>query len=665
LTPARDGETSAGTSPPAAGDAAQAQAPAREQSPVLGQDQAPALPSPAGRLYAALYHIENWACFLSFIGITLLAAGEAAARVFLNSGIPGSSGFPVHLLLLGGILAGMITTRTEEHLSIALVPYFLQGPLQRHLRSATNTLAAFITTAIGCCGPAFIRIGLMGELVGFIPNRVFALIIPIGYLVMACRFARRTGLRGRGRIIPVLAIVLGVLVSLPSLAKFLWEYDIPSWAQNAQDLLHSLSLVLTVPGVVFLVICALAGLPLFVVMGGLVLLLLESAAIPVDVVATDIYSALTNESIIAIPLFTLVGFFLSESKAGERLVACFRGLFSWLPGGMIIATVCICAFFTSFTGASGVTILALGGILYTILSDHVKYPEPFSIGLLTSVGSIGLLFPPSLPLILVGAMMGTNIFRMLAGGFIPGIILVLSVIVFGVVISLRTRIPVEPFRLRPCLRALKGSLLEILLPFLLVAGYFTGILSLIEIGSAAVIYIFVVEVLVHRDIPLRQVSQVFLKAVPIIGGVLAILALSQSLSYYIVDTNIPAELADWMQGAVRSKYLFLLLLNLALLVVGCLMDIFSAILIVLPLIVPLGAAYGIDMVHLGVIFIINLELGFLTPPVGLNLFLASYRFKKPFVNICRHVFPFLLIQLAVVLLVTYVPFFSTFLTRFF
>ncbi|MDR2134986.1 MAG: TRAP transporter large permease subunit, partial [Treponema sp.] len=213
--------------------------------------------------------------------------------------------------------------------------------------------------------------------------------------------------------------------------------------------------------------------------------------------------------------------------------------------------------------------------------------------------------------------------------------------------------------------SLKGSILEILLPFLLVAGYFTGILTLVEIGAAAVIYIFVVEVLIHRDIPLKDVPQVFLKAAPIIGGVLAILALSQSLSYYIVDTNVPMELADWMQRAVTSKYLFLLLLNLALLVVGCLMDIFSAILIVLPLIVPLGAAYGIDPVHLGVIFIINLELGFLTPPVGLNLFLASYRFKKPFVSICRYVFPFLVIQFVVVMLVTYVPALSTFLTRFF
>ncbi|MDR1970845.1 MAG: TRAP transporter large permease subunit [Treponema sp.] len=626
-----------------------------------GQAGSPGL---AGR-ESLLHRIENWACFLSFMLITLIAAAEAFVRIFFHSGIPASSDLMIHLLLWGGMLGGMIATRSGEHLSIALVQNFSQGELRRRLQSLTSLLAAFIVTALGCCGPAFIRIGLAGAMIGFIPDRVFALIIPAGYLIMAVRFARLSGLGGRKRIFPVLAVALGFVVSLPSIAKFIWGYDIPPWAASFSDLLYAVSLVIKFPAIIILLVCAFLGLPIFVAMGGLVLLFLESSAIPVDVAATDIYSALTTDSIIAIPLFTLVGFFLSESKAGIRLVSCFRSLFSWIPGGMIMATVIICAFFTSFTGASGVTILALGGILYSILSEHVKYPPKFSIGLLTSVGSIGLLFPPSLPLILVGAMTGTDIFRMLAGGFIPGVILVLSVIIFGIAISVKTKIPVEPFKPSAALASLKGSIFEILLPFLLVTGYFTGILSLVEIGAAALIYIFIVEVLIHRDIPLRDLQRVFLKAVPIIGGVLAILALSQSLSNYIVDTQAPSELAAWMRETVESRYVFLLLLNLALLVVGCLMDIFSAILIVLPLIVPLGAAYGIDPVHLGVIFIINLELGFLTPPVGLNLFLASYRFQRPFVEICRHVLPFLLIQFAAVMLVTYLPFLSTFLAGFF
>jgi tripartite ATP-independent transporter DctM subunit len=417
--------------------------------------------------------------------------------------------------------------------------------------------------------------------------------------------------------------------------------------------------------VIFLIVAALAGTPLFVILGGLALLLIYASGGEMDTVSADIYSGLTNSSIIAIPLFTLAGFFLSESKAGERLVQTFRSLFSWMPGGIIIASVVICAFFTSFTGASGVTILALGGILYSILSEHMKYSPKFSIGLLTSVGGIGILFPPSLPIILVGATTQTNIKHMFLGGIFPGLLLVIVIVIFGVIVSVKTKIPVEKFELRKAAAGLKESWLEILLPILLIVGYFTGKIMLVEIGAAAVLYIFVVEVLVHKDIKFADVPKVFIKAIPIIGGVLSILALSKAFSYYIVDTQAPMNLARWLQAAVSSKIVFLLLLNVVLLIIGCVMDIFSAILIVLPLISPMGEVYGIDPVHLGIIFLINMEVGFLTPPVGLNLFFATYRFNRSFVDICRFVFPFMLVQFVVVLLVTYLPWLSTYLTRFF
>ncbi|GHT63636.1 TRAP transporter subunit DctM [Spirochaetia bacterium] len=647
---------------------------------MAGENQELQGPGKRSRIKAILYNIENGFCIFSLAGLALLPLWEVISRSLrglpVNIGIPGSSSIITHLLLWAGMFAGMITTRTEAHLSIALVQYFSGERIKRRLRIFTNLLSAFIVTILAWTGPAFIKIGLTGRLVGFVPDRIFALVLPLGYGIIALRFAHRTGLSGWKRIFPVLVLLLGTLCSFPSITKFIWEYDLPEWAYNLTESFYDIAWYIKVPAMVFLLVSALAGTPLFVVMGGLVLLFLEAAGSSVDIVSTDIYSALTGDSIIAIPLFTLVGFFLSESKAGERLVTTFRSLFSWLPGGMIIATVIICAFFTSFTGASGVTILALGGILFSILSEHSKYNEKFSIGLLTSVGSIGLLFPPSLPLILVWANLSTslsylgnseriNITDMFLGGFIPGVILVIAVIIFGIIASVKTKIPVEPFHLRRALSSFKGSILEILLPFFLIISYFTGFLSTVEIGAAAVLYIFIVEVIIHRDIKFNQIPAVFMKAVPIIGGVLAILGLSQSLSFYIIDTNAPANLAEWMQQTIQSKYVFLLLLNLALLVVGCLMDIFSAILIVLPLIVPLGLAYGVDPVHLGIIFIVNLEVGFLTPPVGLNLFLASYRFKKSFVDICRYVFPFLLIQLAVVILVTYFPWFSTYLTRFF
>jgi tripartite ATP-independent transporter DctM subunit len=265
----------------------------------------------------------------------------------------------------------------------------------------------------------------------------------------------------------------------------------------------------------------------------------------------------------------------------------------------------------------------------------------------------------------MGETVNSSIVDFFLAAIIPGTILVLAMIVFGIAASVKVKIPVEPFNLKEAGKALKGSILEILLPVILIAGYFSGLLSLVEISAVSVLYVFIAEVLINKDISIREVPKVFFKALPIIGGVLSILAMAKALSYAIIDSQIPENFAFWMRSAIESKYIFLLLLNLALLVVGCLMDIFSAILVVLPLIVPLGQAYGIDPIHLGIIFIVNLEVGFLTPPVGMNLFLASYRFKKPFMEICRYVIPFLLMQLAVVLLVTYVPWLSGFLVGIF
>jgi tripartite ATP-independent transporter DctM subunit len=636
----------------------------KEGRGVIEERQAEAVPSRWGRSARWLCRIEDGLCGVSLAFLALLPVAEALGRG-LGKGIPASSGLMAHLLLTASLFAGMITTRNKRHLAIALVNNFCGDTIKRTLGIAVNLVSAMVSTVIAWSSLSFIKIGLEGRLIGFIPDRVFALVLPLGYGVIAVRFARAAALRGRKLVFPVLAIVLGTAASFPVIAKYIWGFDLPDRVFALCEALYSISTYCKIPLAALMLAAALAGAPLFVVMGGLALLLLQAGGGEMDSVAADMYSALTNSNIIAIPLFTMAGFFLSESKAGERLVHAFRSLFCWLPGGIILAAVVICAFFTSFTGASGVTILALGGILYSILSEHMRYGEKFSVGLLTSVGSIGLLFPPSLPIILVGATTQTNIFHLFLGGIVPGVILMAAMIVCGIVASVRIKIPVEKFDARRALSGLRESILEILLPVFLVTGYFTGILSLVEIGAAGALYIFIVEVFIHRDIKLADIPAVFRKAVPIIGGVLSILALSKALSYYIVDTQAPANLAKWMQGAISSRLVFLLLLNLSLLVVGCLMDIFSAILIFLPLIAPLGAAYGVDPVHLGIIFITNLEVGFLTPPVGLNLFLASYRFNKSFVEICRDVFPFLLIQLAVVLLVTYVPSLSLYLTRFF
>jgi len=609
-----------------------------------------------------LHFTEEILCFAALGLLALFPIIDSVTRLF-RTGILGSSAFATYMLLFAGLLCGMICTRNEGHLAISLVHYVPEGKIKVRLAIFCNLLSSFIAVVVAWSSVSFIKLGLDGNKIGFISDRVLSVIIPIAFGIIAYRFARMTKLTGWKIVLPVLVILLGTAASFPVIAKIIWGFDMPDSVFDICDKFYIFTYYVKTPFVILLIFAAFSGTPLFVIMGGLALLLNQASGLEMDSVAINIHSALTNQNIIAIPLFTLVGFFLSESKAGERLVNTFRSFFNWLPGGIIIVTVVICAFFTSFTGASGVTILALGGILYTILKEHLKYPEEFSIGLLTSVGSIGLLFPPSLPLILVGTVTQTNIFHLFLGGIVPGFILVLAVVIFGIVISLKTKIPVEKFEGRKALTALKSSAFEILLPVFLITGYFTGVLSLVEIGAAAVLYVFIVEVFINRDIKLSEVKRVFDKAIPIIGGVLSILALSKALSDYIVFTQAPANIAVWMKGAISSKFVFLLLLNVALLVVGCLMDIFSAILIVLPLIVPLGQIYGINPVHLGIIFIVNLEVGYITPPVGLNLFLASFRFKKPFINICRYVSPFLLVRLVVVLLVTYMPWLSTFLIR--
>ena len=268
-------------------------------------------------------------------------------------------------------------------------------------------------------------------------------------------------------------------------------------------------------------------------------------------------------------------------------------------------------------------------------------------------------------MILVGTVIQVNIVHLFLGGIIPGVILVVAMIVFGVIISVKVKIPVEKFNLRGAMISLKDSSLEILLPIFLIAAYFTGYLNLVQLGAVAVLYIFIVEVVIHRDIKLKDIKKIFDKALPIIGGVLLILSLAKAFSNYIVFTQAPSNVASWMYSAISSKWVFLLLLNAALLVIGFVLDMFSAILVVLPLIIPLGQIYGIDPVHLGIIFLVNLEVGYITPPVGLNLFLSSYRFQKPFVEICKYVSPFLLVRLVVVLLVTYLPPLSTWLVALF
>jgi tripartite ATP-independent transporter DctM subunit len=607
------------------------------------------------------------------IGVLSLLALIPFAEIILRQfklAIPASRNLMTHLFLITGFFAAMLTAKSKEHISITAVQFIKNDKIKQSLEFVSTWLSAFVLTILAWNCISFIKYGLLGKLIGPLPDRFFALAMPLGYVVIALRFA--LGQRSKKeKIITLAAILLGTAAAFPAIAKLIWGFEPPQPFFSWVNTLYDVAYYARIPVILFLVLAAFCGMPIFAAIGGIAMMILQAAGREPEAAPIEIFSALTDADIIAIPLFTLTGFFLSESKAGERLVRLFRVFCGWLPGGMVVAAVIICAFFTSFTGASGVTILALGGILCTILTEN-KYSERFSIGILTSVGGIGLMFPPSLPIILVASTSNTilhfmeipskySIVHFFIGAIIPGVILVLAMVLAGIAGSVKAKVPVESFNLRTALHSLRESILEILLPVIIIVGYFSGRLSLVEASAVSVVYAALVEVFIKKDIPLAGLSKVFLKAISIIGGVLAILAMAKALSYAFVDSRIPENFAFWMQRVISSKYVFLLLLNLALLVVGCLMDIFSAILVVLPLIVPLGHIYGIDPVHLGIIFIINLEVGFLTPPVGMNLFLASYRFEKPFMQICRNVLPFLLIQFAVVLLVTYIPPLSTWL----
>jgi tripartite ATP-independent transporter DctM subunit len=604
--------------------------------------------------------LENLLAFFSIFLLALFPLLEVIARKFFHTGIANSTEYVHHLVLILAFIGAVITARENKHLSLTL-NWKLPPGFMKRMQIASALINTLFCTAFAWISFSFVLNAFSaGEKIAIFPVRGIVMVMPLGYLIMALRFIAQTPPKPTAKAIAALGLVAGTLLALGAIANI--SHDLLPHAGEFFDSLmpayNQTIAALETPLILALIIAAFFGVPIFIVLGGLGYLLFAHSAQPLEIIANEAYSLLTESSIPAIPLFTFTGFLLSESKAGERLVKLFKALFSWFPGGLAIMAILVCTFFTTFTGASGVTILAVGGLLSYVLVNG-NYSSKFSSGLLTATGSIGLLFPPSLPVIIYGVTAQISIKDMFIGGIAPGILLVLVMAGFGIWYASRKKVPRHKFVLRDAFSAVKESFWEILLPVIIVIGYFGGITTLVESGAIAVIYVLVVEVLIHKDLKVGGLPQVLLKCMPIIGGVLAILAMAKGLSYYVVDAEIPMQLTAWVQAHIGSKYLFLFLLNIALLITGCFMDIFSAILVVVPLIIPLGNLFGIHPVHLGIIFLANMELGYLTPPVGMNLFLASYRFNEPMGRIYRDVFPFLTIQLIAVLLITYVPFLST------
>lgn len=403
-----------------------------------------------------------------------------------------------------------------------------------------------------------------------------------------------------------------------------------------------------------ILLLAFLGSPVFTLIGGGAILLFAGAGIDSSAVIVEMLRLASLPALIAIPLFTFSGYILAESKAPQRMLALAEALFGTLPGGLAIVALFTTALFTAFTGASGVTIIALGGLLYPMLTKQ-GYPEKFTLGLLTTTGSLGLLFPPSLPIILYAIVAKIDIDRLFRAGLLPGALLLVALSVYAYFVARKTGVKNIPFSAPVLRKAVRDIAWELPLPFLIIGGIYMGLFTAGEAASVMAFYVIITEVFIYKDLDLiKDIPRVAVKSMLLVGAIFMVLGTALGFTNYLIDAQIPDKIFAWLHAYVSSKVVFLILLNAFLLVIN-MIEIFSAILIVVPIIVPVASQYGIDPVHLGIIFLLNLEIGYMLPPLGLNLFLASSRFHRKLPTLYRSIGPFLLILLAMLALVTYVP----------
>lgn len=403
-----------------------------------------------------------------------------------------------------------------------------------------------------------------------------------------------------------------------------------------------------------LIILAIFGAPLFAVIAASAMLGYQKEGIDLMAIAIEILGIASMPFLSAIPLFTFAGYLLSESNAPRRLVRLTGALLGWVPGGLALVALAACAVFTAFTGASGVTIIALGAILYPALK-HDNYPDNFNLGLVTTSGSLGLLFAPSLPLILYGVIAEVSIDDLFRAGILPGLLMLVLLGGYSLWIGRGNRQALKSFSFGELASAVRESKWEIPLPIVVLGGIYSGKFAVSEAAAVTALYVLVVEVFIQREISLRDLPRVMRESMLLVGGILIILGVSLASTNYMIDAGVPQQILAFVAELVSSQASFLLLLFVFLLILGAILDIFSAIVLVVPLILPIAAQYDVNEVHLGIVFLAAMQLGYLTPPVGLNLFIASYRFEKPIMNVYYATFPFLVILMLSVIIITYWP----------
>lgn len=594
---------------------------------------------------------EDLLLVLPLAAMMLLPVIEILLRSVFHTGISGSSIIVQHLTLVVGMFGGAIAAREGRLLALSPVQTLLKGNFKVAALIFSSAFGAAISFYLAYASTKYLwALKPLGkELVYGLPVWVVQLVMPIGFGAVALRLLWHASKPWWGKL-------LALLVSAAIAGFAAWSPgEVSRW---------------TTPALIMLGVATALGAPVFTALGGAALILFWGHDLPVEAVPLKHYSLTTNDMLPSIPIYTLAGYFLAESGASKRLVRVFQALFGSLRGGPAIVTALVCAFFTSFTGASGVTILALGGVLMPVLLA-ARYSERNALGLLTGAGSLGMLFPPCLPLILYvfvannSANANITIKEMFLGGIGPGIVLVILTAWWGVRQGPKDPAARVPFSWREAKAALWDAKWELLIPVIAI-GSLALVTTTPEAAAVTATYTFLVATVIHRDLNIfKDLPRVITQCGILVGGVLLILGVALGFTHYLVDAQLPDQMVDWATKTLTAKWVFLLALNLVLLVVGGLVEIYAAIVVVVPLLVPIGVAFGLDPIHLGIIFLANMELGFLAPPVGLNLLLSSYRFNKPMVEVARATLPILFVLILGVLLITYVPAVTTTLPRLF
>jgi len=587
--------------------------------------------------------LEDIVLSLLLAAMIVLPLTEIILRKTMSVGIEGVTDIVQHLTLAISALGGAVAARESRLLSLSTTS-LLQGKTKQFATAFSASCASAVVLILTIASIRFVQIEKdAGQMLAYdFPLWVAQLVLPVGFCLIAYRLLKHAADHLALRALATL--IAGAVVAAAIYAPLEPESVVP-------------------PALCVLFLATILGAPIFAALGGAAAILLWGIGVPIASITVDHYSLVANPSLPTIPMFTLAGYLLAESGAPRRLVDVFHAVFGQLRGGVAIVTVLACTFFTCFTGASGVTILALGGLVMPMLLSS-GYREKSALGLVTSAGSAGVILLPALPLILYSIVAKVSMESMFLGGVLPALLIVGLIAWWCVGQEPRTRPNAEPFAWRKARAAIWAAKWELILPAVPIVSLFSGLATPVEAAAVTALYAFLVVTVVHRDLDMRRdVPRVFSECGLLVGGILLILGVALGLTNYLVDAEIPDQLIALVTSTIEQRWVFLLALNGFLLFIGCIMDIFSAIVIVAPLIVPMGLAFGIDPVHLGIIFLANLELGYLTPPVGMNLFFSAYRFDKSIAEICRSVVrPFAVLCIGV-LFITYLPGLSTFLPQ--